>query len=1008
MTPALANRSPFVGRRHELAAVLDRLAAAWEGHGSTLVLIGEAGIGKSRLVAEAAVHAGRQGFLVLQGVCFETDGALPYAPLLDLVRTLLAGRDPSRAVELLAPAAPELVKLLPELASTFPGVIPAPALEPEPEKRRMFAVLSGLILRMAAAQPALVVLEDLHWSDDTSMEFLQYLARRVADHPVLLLLTCRDDETRPGLDHLLAELHRERLAVELPLTRFAPAEVDTLIRAVFGQERPVRADFLDAVYGLTEGNPFFVEEVLRSLVAGGDIFYAGGRWDRRPLDALRIPRTIQDAVRRRVERLSPAAHQALVLAAVAGRRFDFGILRELTGQDEPGLLELIKEMIAAHLVVEESAERFAFQHALTRQAIVSTLLTRERQSLHRQIAETIEHCAGALDMHAADLGYHFHEAGAWAKALEYARRAGEQAQAMYDPRAAVEHFTRALGAARALALPPPPSLFRSRGQAYETLGEFEAARADHEAALAVARAAGDRPAEWQALLDLGFLWAARDYGRCGGYFEQTLALARQMEEPSLIAASLNRVGNWHLNAGRPHEARRHHEEALAIFERLADRRGIAATLDLLGLATLHGGDLFGGTAYYKRAATLFRELDDRRGLAGCLVMLAAEVAGQHLAWFGATEVTGAPDEAKAVRLCEQALTIAREIGWSAGEAHILGEGSWVLAVQGAYAHALEWARAGLAVAEEIEHRQWIGLAQVSLGMIYADLLALPTARRHLQRALALADEIGSEYWGQLSSTMLALIFLQEGDCAAARAVLDGRFGRDVPTQTILQRLNWRIRGELALAGGDADEALAIADRLIASAANLTPTAVIPSLWLLRGRALAALSRTAEAEDALRAARRVVTERPMLWRIHLALGKVYQAGGRPAEAEREFAVARAVVEDLAAGVPDDRDAEIGGSLREHFLRSSAALLPRARPLTPLRAAKQAYGGLTAREREVAALIARGRSNREIAEALVVGERTVQTHIANIFAKLGVGSRAQVAAWASEKGLLRDTE
>src|SRR5581483_1733100 len=115
-------------------------------------------------------------------------------------------------------------------------------------------------------------------------------------------------------------------------------------------------------------------------------------------------------------------------------------------------------------------------------------------------------------------------------------------------------------------------------------------------------------------------------------------------EPSLIAASLNRVGNWHLNAGRPHEARRHHEEALAIFERLADRRGIAATLDLLGLATLHGGDLFGGTAYYKRAATLFRELDDRRGLAGCLVMLAAEVAGQHLAWFGATEVTGAPDE----------------------------------------------------------------------------------------------------------------------------------------------------------------------------------------------------------------------------------------------------------------------------------------------------------------------------------------------------------------------------
>jgi DNA-binding NarL/FixJ family response regulator len=221
-----------------------------------------------------------------------------------------------------------------------------------------------------------------------------------------------------------------------------------------------------------------------------------------------------------------------------------------------------------------------------------------------------------------------------------------------------------------------------------------------------------------------------------------------------------------------------------------------------------------------------------------------------------------------------------------------------------------------------------------------------------------------------------------------------------------------VRGQIALARGEPGEALAIADRLIETAVNRTPDTVIPSLWLLRGQALAALERPAEAEAALQAVR-AATERPdrppFWWQARVALGRLYQARRRPAEAAAEFDAARAMIEVLAATVPDEPVAEMGGqSLRANFLAAATANLPRARPLTSLRAAKAAFGGLTTREREVAALVAQGQSNREIAATLSVGETTIETHVSNILTKLDVTSRAQVAAWAVEKGLTAPVE
>jgi DNA-binding CsgD family transcriptional regulator len=570
---------------------------------------------------------------------------------------------------------------------------------------------------------------------------------------------------------------------------------------------------------------------------------------------------------------------------------------------------------------------------------------------------------------------------------------------MYAPHAAIEQFTRALDAAHHLGRVAAPKLYLARGQANETLGEFEQARADYERALEIARSVHDQSTEWQSLIALGFLWAGRDYTQVGTYYQQALELARSTNDPLILAHSLNRLGNWHLNTEQPLEALRYHQEALVTFQRVNDQHGLAETFDLLGMANYLGGDVIQGTAYYQQAIALFQQLGDREGRVSSLAQLAV-ACGSDL--MGPTLLTLSFTESR--HYGEQALKVAREIGQRSAEAFTLFNLGLVLGTRGEYTQALAMAQEGLSIAEQIEHRQWLTYGHWIFGAMYFDLLDLPTAQQHLEQALALAREIGSGYWMRLVSGLLALVFLAQQDVTGAESILTTAPGPDAPPQTIGQWLVWYARAELAQAKGHAGLALEIVDQLSASTSNLPRIHRNPRLSKMRGEALAALGRGAEAEAALQAAQETARAqglRPALWRIAVALGKFYQTQARREEAEQSFSTARALIEELVANIPNEH-------LREHFLAQATTMLPQKRALTPGRAARQAYGGLTAREREVAGLIAQGKTNRAMAEQLVLSERTVEGHVTNILTKLGCTTRTQIATWALEKGLARRDE
>ena len=970
----------FIGRSEELKQLDQTLDAVHHSTGRCVLFNGEAGIGKSRLIAEIRTRAIGSGFTILSGRCFEQDRLFPYAPLIDMLRSFFATNPDPDLLAALGPLAVELTKLLPELAPQVSIPQNASPLESEIEKRRLFEALTGLLLRQAETAPLLIIVEDLHWSDQASLEFLLYLARRMSAQPLFLLLSYRSVDDQAGLVELLSGLDREPIVQQFQLDPLTRTEVAELLKAILDQPRGISAEFVEAIYGLTEGNPFFAEEICTSLIASGDIYYAGQQWRRKPLSQIDIPDSVQRLVEQRLSQVSPAARRLIDLAAVSGRSFDFGVLQALTGLGEAELLALVKELMAARLVIEENAEQFSFRHALTRAALYGRLLARERQALHARLAQAIEQIhAGALEPQLETLAYHAYEAALWNKALDYGQRAGEKALALYAPHAAADQFTRAIAAAGRLSQSPSPALYRLRGQAYDMLGDFDRARQDYETALNAAKVSGDQQTTWQVLLELGLLWAARDYERSGEYCQQALELARSMDDPAATGHSLNRLGNWLMNSGRPFESLDYHKEALALFEALGDQAGIAATLDLLAMTSNQCGDALGTVSYYQRAIPILRRLNKRQTLASSLTMLSNYTL----------------DEAQA----REAVELTNEIGWRAGEAYALIYLGSLLAYRGDYGAGLRAAQSGLELAQGIDHLQWQAWGHLILGLIYLELLELEQAQAYFLISRAIALQVGSSFMSNFATGFLVSADLLLGRLDEAASLLPEHPSGQV---SISDYSLVKAGVELALARQNPAQALGLLNGLELPDRTHWLGAMAyyhGTILLLRAEILVRLDRLEQAEADLQTALDLCQDRGVrmgVWRIQLALGELYRARADSGRAEEAFTAARIIIENLAVTIPDNE-------LRENFRRRAIDMIPAARRLTQRQVARTEFGGLTRREREVAAVVAQGLSNQEVADELVVSIKTVEAHVTRILSKLGFSSRVQIAAWAVDKGL-----
>ncbi|MFI5274791.1 MAG: ATP-binding protein, partial [Ktedonobacterales bacterium] len=782
----------LVGRESYLVVLPSVLEGVRRGEGATLLVSGEAGIGKSRMLRATREMAQARDFTIIQGHCFEHDSTLAYGPLLDALRACAAKTAPAVIRDPLEAARGELARLLPELAggTAESGLGELPTLDAETEKRRLFQALTRFFSACAETAPLLLVIEDLHWCDAVSLDFLTQLARRLPGQPLLVALSYRANEVQPPLRHLLAELDRMRLATEWPLMPLDETQVEAMLRAIFGQSDAMHGDVLEAVYAPTEGNPFFVEEMLKALVVAGDLVFADGKWSRRAMSELRIPRSVQDAVQRRAGELSAPAREALRMAAVVGQRFEFELLRDLTEYEDAELLPLVKELIAAQLVIEVSVEQLGFRHALTRRAVYSELMARERRALHRRVAMTLDRLYGqSTEAHLGELAYHLFEAGMWREALDYARRAGDQSLALYAPASALDHYAHAFAAAERLSQPADMLLLLGRGKACEMLGEFAPALADNQRALEVARSSDDRDGEWHALNAIGSLWAARDYAQAGEFFQAALETAQALGDEKLRAHSLNRRANWLVNTGKAEEGVALHREALDLFQRLGDQVGIAQTYDLIGMASGIYGDAIGAVQSASKAISLLSQFGDTVNLASSHTTRAA-FGNPHLL-EPAYSALPTPEDCE--RDLADARRLARQVGARATEGFAAFTACTTSFAFGDFASGVARGREALRISEEAEHTQWIVAAQHALAFGYSAFLLPDPALAHAEVALTMAKAMGSDWWsGNTIATRGAALLdagMLDGLDASLLAFLPAdRAPRNLPERRI--RLVW--------------------------------------------------------------------------------------------------------------------------------------------------------------------------------------------------------------------------
>ncbi|MEO5798273.1 MAG: tetratricopeptide repeat protein, partial [Gemmatimonadales bacterium] len=468
-------------------------------------------------------------------------------------------------------------------------------------------------------------------------------------------------------------------------------------------------------------------------------------------------------------------------------------------------------------------------------------------------------------------------------------------------------------------------------------------------------------------------------------------------EPRLIARSLNRVGNWHVNGEDIASGIPFHDEALALFEGIDDRPGVAETVDLLAMAHHLAGEQQPASLLYERSITLFTALENRRGLTNSQSVLAVCGPSHH---SSAGPVTASASLAGILR-DERPIRLATEIGWRAGEAfsrYLLAD---CMAWRGDYRRARARAQESLAIAQEIAHREWQCGAHRVLGWIALDLGDPEAAVREHELAHKVARQLRSATWIRWTGGALATALVRAGHHDRTAQLL-------AEIEEAVPPLPHRSDGEakptlgeraLALAGAELSLAIGHPEATLAALAE-TELAGIPRASLLQARSFAALGQWQQATAALHLARADALQqgaRSLLWQIESFQGEIHLGSGNRREARRAFDVAR----ELAATLTEELDDEtVVASFRDFVDR----LAPPPPSQTNAQQAKARFGGLTRRERDAAALVAQGKSNRVIATALGIGERTVEGYVAGALSKLGFASRAQLAVWAADRGLL----
>ena len=771
----------IVGREAELDRLQTLLERLQRDRGGALGIVGEAGLGKSALLTQLVARASTvPGIAVGRVAAASYESGVAYGLILSLLRWLADHETvPSRLHSVL------------EVLDGSPG-------EVDPT---IVATAFSEHIRDRASGPLLLVFDDLHWADHASVEVIGKLLALTERYPVALVWASRPYRRSPAWSlKQLAETDYPHIFAELALGPLSKEDAARLAERHFGTADAAVA----AAVERAEGNPFFLEELVREIRRGN---HSGG-----------VPPSLRVLIQARTDRLTDAARTVLDTAAVAGREFDRGLIeRVLDRTIDDELHELARE----GLIEPEGADRFRFRHSLTQEAAYDSILGRRRRQTHSAIGSVLEQDGSASHAH---LAAHFTRADEAARAAGHWLAAGEEAARLGAFSDACMHFDRGLG----LIDEHDPKWGRmlvGRGRAREVTGDLDGARADLERALEAAESAGDDEVAWMAATALGEVWAAHDYERTGASYRHALEIARRRSDDHAIATTLNRLGNWYANAVDPGEGILLHAEALTIFQQLGDPHGVASTHDLLGMANLLGGDPSEAREHFLTALPEFQRLGDRRGHVGALI---GSALGAPVHETQAEPPTVSVDDAE--HALTAAVELAMTLGWPSGEVFARFMRCQLRGMSGRLGSAIEDGEHALSVSRRIGHEQWVIASLQSLGWVLCDALAFEEAEELLIEARALCEGVGSKNWNLHVAAVSAAAAIRSGQAERALELTERSFNDSQSHRFAAHRLCQLVRAWALAEIGDTPGALELLRPW--ESAPATPLAL-----LVQGRAL---------------------------------------------------------------------------------------------------------------------------------------------------------------------------
>jgi len=976
---------PLVGRERELDLIRTILDRCQSGVGTGLILSGEGGVGKSRLLQVASRDARARGWFCASGRGYSMDIGVPYSLFADALRPMAQSIPPDMLASLARGSERELSQLLPHLRPDDVGGSRA-AEDPADLKARLLWNSWQFLARLSRRQPLLLALDDIQWADASSLDLLHFVIRQIRDHPIAVLCAYNSSlrEHNPRLRTLEQSLVAGDLAQAYRVGSLTPEETEVLVRVALGSKAEAMFELAPLLHERTRGNPFFLEEILKTLARSGSTAFEGERrWP--DLNAIELPSTVRDAVLFRLEDLSAAARQLADVIAVVDSGISHDLLRAVTGTREAELVAAVEELRQAGVLEENEVGEilvYSFVHPLFRETLYGELGRGRARMLHGTVAEALERHYGQLaEQHADQLAYHFVRAGSRDlahKASRFLAVAGRAALAKHSNREAADYLHSAVEAAGPAGV-PAGDLVEDLARARQRMGEFDVALELWERLLAAARIAGEpgRIAKLERRVGLVHYWS----GRPREALESFSSGARSAEaagDAALLARLRLLEGECMLELGRPAEARECVAQALSIAEALEDRRLLSrVNLAMLSLHTWIGPP--STAASHGREVLRLAPGSDERPLQFAahwgLGLLAGLTGDPRLAEHHIGASSKLADEMNSplhrLRVLDLTIELALNSGdWDRGI--VLGERGIATAralnqrailprllVTTALIH---FGRADLDRGSRYVDEAWaiagigrpIGAAGVHTGVaVHVGRVAGALASGNFEEAvlfgeagLAIVDGTGYTVWGiHRLLPLLAEAYLMTGNLEGA-ARIGARLRLD----------SERLGHRLGLAWAEACDAILVwlggdiptgGERLRQAVAHLESIPALPDATRLRRHLAARLRDQGEHAEALRELRH----------IH----EIFNRLG----AERELVKTREQIRELGAR-PPVRSSGMGG-----------------------------LAGITARELEIARLVADRKSNKAIAKLLDISVRTVSTHLANIFRKLEVVSRVELA-------------